>query len=135
LPPETRVQSGEAAQRPARNEDFPIMPASFLRPFASGLAAAFLLSLALPAGAQTANPLQPRSTPAATQAKQKPATTQETAEEKPKRQRSAAQLANDERLRKCGAEWRANKAKLTSQGYNWIKYSTECRARLKAAGQ
>lgn len=112
------------------------MSAVRLRHLFVGSAAALLLSFALPAGAQTANPLQSRTTPATTPAKQQatPAS-KEAAEEAPKRQRSPAQLANDERLRKCGAEWRANKEKLTKQGYNWIKYSTECRARLKAAGQ
>ncbi len=103
------------------------------------LAAAALTLLSSPVFAQAANPLQPRATtsaPAATPAK--PAATTEkpaAATDKPKRERSAAQLANDNRLRKCGAEWRADKAALTAKGYNWIKFSTECRARLKAAGQ
>lgn len=100
---------------------------------------------AAPSGAQGTNPLQQPSTsqqparttqPAArSQTAPKTETKAETTEEKPKRQRSEAQLANDNRLRRCGQEWRANKEKLTGQGYNWIKFSTECRARLKAAGQ
>lgn len=97
------------------------------------LAAACLLAFSPAALAQAANPLQPRAAAPA-----KPATTDEkpaATADKPKRERSPAQLANDNRLRKCGAEWRAGKEKLTSQGYNWIKFSTECRARLKAAGQ
>lgn len=101
--------------------------------------AACALGLALPAAAQT-NPLQPRpTTPApSTPARTAPAATPaapaaETA--KPKRARSEAQLKNDNRLRACGAEWRANKADLTKKGYNWIKYSTECRKRLAAQGQ
>jgi hypothetical protein len=108
------------------------------------LAAAALVGLWSPAFAQVANPLQPRATttaPAATPAKpaaEKPAATADkpaATADKPKRERSEAQLANDNRLRKCGAEWRADKAALTAKGYNWIKFSTECRARLKAAGQ
>jgi hypothetical protein len=99
----------------------------------SFLAAAIMLACTSPAMAQAANPLQPRAAGPAkpATAEEKPATTTE----KPKRERSPAQLANDNRLRKCGAEWRAGKEKLTAQGYNWIKFSTECRARLKAAGQ
>lgn len=104
-------------------------------PFLAACLAAGALALALPAAAQT-NPLQPRPTtpartaPAATTAA---APAAETA--KPKRARSEAQLKNDNRLRACGAEWRANKADLTKKGYNWIKYSTECRKRLAAQGQ
>ncbi len=102
---------------------------------AASLAAACALALALPAAAQT-NPLQQR--PAAP-ARTAPATTAapaaETAKPKPKRARSEAQLKNDNRLRACGAEWRANKPDLTKKGYNWIKYSTECRKRLAAQGQ
>jgi hypothetical protein len=100
------------------------------------VAAISLSSLASPALAQAANPLQPRATgPAASPAKPAASDKAATTAEKPKRERSPAQLANDNRLRKCGAEWRAGKEKLTAQGYNWIKFSTECRARLKAAGQ
>lgn len=100
---------------------------------ASCLAAACALALAVPAAAQT-NPLQQR--PAAP-ARTAPATTAAPAAEttKPKRARSEAQLKNDNRLRACGAEWRANKPELTKKGYNWIKYSTECRKRLAAQGQ
>ncbi len=100
---------------------------------AASLAAASALALALPAAAQT-NPLQQR--PAAP-ARTAPASTAAPAAEaaKPKRARSEAQLKNDNRLRACGAEWRANKPDLTKKGYNWIKYSTECRKRLAAQGQ
>ena len=98
------------------------------------LISACLLCLALPAAAQTAgNPLQQRPGAATAAA---PAKTTEAAEKaKPKRARSEAQLKNDNRLRACGAEWRANKPKLTAQGYNWIKYSGECRKRLAAQGR
>jgi hypothetical protein len=101
---------------------------------------------ATPSLAQSTNPLQQPSTsqqparasqPAARAAQPAPKAEAKTdaTDEKPKRQRSEAQLANDNRLRRCGQEWRSNKDKLTGQGYNWIKFSTECRARLKAAGQ
>lgn len=100
---------------------------------AASLAAASALALSLPAAAQT-NPLQQRPAAAARTA---PASTAAPAAEaaKPKRARSEAQLKNDNRLRACGAEWRANKPDLTKKGYNWIKYSTECRKRLAAQGQ
>ncbi|AMJ59853.1 hypothetical protein [Bosea sp. PAMC 26642] len=105
------------------------------------LVAATLFAFSLPAAAQTSsNPLQPRpTTPApSAPARAKPAATAaapatETA--KPKRPRSEAQLKNDERLRSCGAEWRADKEALTKKGYNWIKYSVECRKRLAAQGR
>jgi hypothetical protein len=94
------------------------------------LAAAGALTVSSPAAAQT-NPLQQRSNAPATAA----APANETAKPKPKRARSEAQLKNDNRLRACGAEWRADKAALTKKGYNWIRYSTECRKRLAARGQ
>jgi hypothetical protein len=118
---------------------------------APGMSAAFLacalaLMGATPGLAQSTNPLQQPSTsqqparagqPSARSAQPAPKTEARTdaTDGKPKRQRSEAQLANDNRLRRCGQEWRTNKDKLTGQGYNWIKFSTECRARLKAAGQ
>jgi hypothetical protein len=103
------------------------------------LVAACLLAFSLPAIAQT-NPLQQRpNTPApSAPARAKPAqSAAEPATEtaKPKRARSEAQLRNDERLRACGAEWRADKEALTKKGYNWIKYSVECRKRLAAQGR
>lgn len=107
----------------------------------STLAAAALLAGSLAAQAQTtqpSNPLRPANTrnaaPAQTTA---PAATQAPAAEapKPKRQRSEAQLANDNRMRECGKEWRANKEALTKQGKTWRVYNVECRARLKAAGR
>ncbi len=102
------------------------------------LFAAALLALGLPAAAQTSgNPLQQRPGAAAPSAPARAATTTAAAPAtaKPKRARSEAQLKNDNRLRACGAEWRANKPELTKKGYNWIKYSGECRKRLAAQGQ
>ena len=111
-------------------------------------AAAVFAFTATGAMAQTAapvptNPLQPRvvrpapsapaAAPAQTTAPQ--ATSPQATPAKPKRERSAAQLANDDRMRKCGAEWRGNKAALAAQGKTWRAFNVECRARLKAAGQ
>lgn len=50
---------------------------------------------------------------------------------KAKRPRSPAQLANDERMRACGKEWRAQKEALKAQGLTWYRFSAECRKRLK----
>jgi hypothetical protein len=106
------------------------------------VAAASLLGLAL-ASAQTApqgqNPLRPQGAPRATTQQTAPAPQQAqaapTGEQRPKRQRSEAQLANDNRMRQCGAEWRANKAALQAQGKTWRVFNVECRARLKAQGR
>jgi hypothetical protein len=53
---------------------------------------------------------------------------------RPKRERSPAQKANDDRMRACGAEWRTRKAELSAKGETWRKFSVDCRARLKARG-
>ncbi|MCX7326242.1 MAG: hypothetical protein NTZ14_17865 [Hyphomicrobiales bacterium] len=106
---------------------------------AAGLAFGASGAIAQTAQPAPANPLQPRvvrPAPAApAQATPAPAAPAQAAPAKPARQRSAAQLANDDRMRKCGAEWRANKAALTAQGQTWRKFNVDCRARLKAAGQ
>jgi hypothetical protein len=77
-----------------------------------------------PGNARTAAPPAQQATPAPT-----------TEAPKPKRQRSEAQLANDNRMRACGAEWRANKAALSAQGKTWRVFNVECRARMKAQGR
>ena len=90
---------------------------------------------------QTANPLNP--TPAATPAPipaAAPATTPvtpapastTTAAKAPLTGGRAAFVARE---KQCGAEWRANKATLTTQtpGLTWPKYLSQCNARLKAA--
>lgn len=83
-----------------------------------------------PAGSQKAAPTAPAAAPAPA-----PAPKADAKEAKPKRARSPAQLANDNRMRACGKEWRENKAKLTAAGKTWRVYNVECRARMKAAGQ
>ena len=86
--------------------------------------------------AQTApapqNPLRPAATRTAPAAEAP--TVQVAAAEAPKtkRKRSDKQLANDNRMRACGKEWRENKAKLTAEGKTWRVFNVECRARLKA---
>jgi hypothetical protein len=95
-------------------------------------------ALAQAPSAAQGNPLQPRvvrPAPAAPAQAAAPAAPAQADPAQPKRQRSAAQLANDDRMRKCGAEWRANKAALGAQGKTWRVFNVECRARLKAAGQ
>ena len=83
---------------------------------------------------QPSNPLRPSTNRTATPpAQAAPAATTEAP--KPKRQRSEAQLANDNRMRACGADWRANKAALQAQGKTWRVFNVECRARMKAQGQ
>ena len=105
--------------------------------------AAVLLSASF-AAAQTApaptNPLRPGSTRTTAPAATAPAATTAPAASadaagKPKRARSQAQLANDQRMRDCGAEWRTNKAALQAQGKTWKVFNVECRARLKAQGR
>ncbi len=105
--------------------------------------ATLALALGLPASvalAQTApapqNPLRPTATTRSAPAATAPATQAPAAEApKPKRQRSEAQLANDNRMRACGQEWRQNKAKLTAEGKTWRAFNVECGARLKAQGR
>ena len=96
-----------------------------------------LCSLASVAIAQTvpapSNPLRPGSTRTAPATTPAPAPTAEAP--KAKRARSPAQLANDQRMRDCGAEWRTNKAALQAQGKTWRVFNVECRARLKAQGR
>lgn len=98
-----------------------------------------LCTLASAAIAQTVpaptNPLRPATTRSAPAA-QPPQAAAPTAEApKAKRARSPAQLANDQRMRDCGAEWRTNKAALQAQGKTWRVFNVECRARLKAQGR
>ncbi len=109
---------------------------------AAALAFAATGALAQTAAPVPANPLQPRVVRPAAPAQAAPsqatapqAATSQAAPAKPKRERSAAQLANDDRMRKCGAEWRGNKAALAAQGKTWRVFNVECRARLKSAGQ
>lgn len=109
------------------------IPMAFTR-FATILAVLLLTTGMALAQSQPQNPLRPRAAPAAPAATAAPATATTEAGAKPKRARSEAQLANDRRMKACGAEWRANKAALTAQGKTWRTYNVECRARLKSQG-
>jgi len=81
---------------------------------AAALLAAPLAFASAPAGAQTAT------------------TTTQT---KSKRAQSAAQQAMHERQKKCGAEWKADKAAgKIEKGMTWPKYWSACNKRLKAGG-
>ncbi|MCA3601481.1 MAG: hypothetical protein IOC58_11195 [Methylobacterium sp.] len=104
--------------------------------------AALALALGLPASvalAQTApapqNPLRPANSRPAPAAAAPAAQAPAAEAPKPRRKRSEAQLANDNRMRACGQEWRQNKAKLTAEGKTWRAFNVECGARLKAQGR
>ncbi|MCU0820736.1 MAG: hypothetical protein MUF11_15800 [Beijerinckiaceae bacterium] len=104
---------------------------------AASLPATFALAQTAPAPQNPLRPANTRSAPATPPAAATaPAAQAPSAEApKPKRQRSEAQLANDNRMRACGQEWRQNKAQLTAQGKTWRVFNVECRARLKAQGR
>jgi hypothetical protein len=54
---------------------------------------------------------------------------------KPKKEPSAAQLAERERIKKCGEEWKAAKAaNKVEKGMTWPKYWSACNKRLKDKG-
>lgn len=95
--------------------------------------AALLMALACPATAQqtTPNPLRPNAGES-----RKPGESQKTEEarpaEKPRRERSEAQRRNDDMMRTCGSEWRAEKAALQAKGETWRSFLKDCRARKKA---
>lgn len=116
-----------------------------------GLAA---MLLAAPALAQTVpNPLRPSAQPKAQAAapaedaapvrrtrtrapkaqEAEKASADTGAAQKPKRARSAKQLQNDEDMRACGADWRANKGTLQGEGKTWRSFLGECRGKRKLA--
>jgi hypothetical protein len=67
--------------------------------------------------------------PQSAAAQDKPAT------EKAKKPPTAGQIASRARLKKCGAEWKADKAAgKIEKGMKWPKYWSACNKRLKAAG-
>lgn len=89
----------------------------------SALVATADLAAAQSGAAQSGTARSRAQAPAAT-----PAATTRTA-----RPRSAAQLRNDQIMRDCGAEWRANKPRLQAAGKTWRTFLPECRARRVAA--
>ena len=86
----------------------------------AAIAASLLIAAPVSLQAQT-------TTPAATE---KPAKTA-----KPKREMSPGQAAMRERQKKCGAQWKEDKAAgKVAKGQTWPKYWSACNKRLKAAG-
>jgi hypothetical protein len=82
---------------------------------AAGLVAAPLPQLAQTAAAQTAAPEQSKA--------------------RMKKPPTPGQLAARERLKKCGAEWKAAKAAgKIEKGMKWPQYWSACNKRLKGAG-
>jgi hypothetical protein len=82
---------------------------------AAGLIAAPVPQVAPTAAAQTAAP--------------------EKSTAKPKKPPTPAQLAERERIKKCGAEWKAAKAAgKIEKGMKWPQYWSACNTRLKAGG-
>lgn len=84
-----------------------------------------------------ANPLRPRASdgqkakPEARSEARPDAKTGTGTAAKPKRERSEAQKKNDEMMRACGQEWRADKASLQAKGETWRNFLKDCRARKK----
>jgi hypothetical protein len=86
-----------------------------LKFFAAAVTAAALVAIPTYAGAQA-------TAPAAT------------TDAKPKKPLSAGQAAMRERQKKCGAEWKADKAAgKIEKGQTWPKYWSACNKRLKSA--
>ena len=87
----------------------------------AALLAAGLIAAPLPALAQTATATQPAVPD------KKPA--------KAKRTLTPGQLAAQERMKKCAAEWKEAKAAgKIEKGMKWPQYWSACNKRLKAAG-
>jgi len=87
----------------------------------AALLAAGLIAAPLAALAQTA----PATQAAAPEKKQA----------KPRKPPTPGQLAARERLKKCGAEWKAAKAAgKVEKGMKWPQYWSACNKRLKAGG-
>jgi hypothetical protein len=105
--------------------------ASIVQALAIALAAGIAMP---PAAAQDSirNPLRPKTEEGrkAQQADKKPEEKAESA--KPSRERSAKQKQNDEMMRACGSEWRAEKAALQAKGETWRSFLSTCRAKKKA---
>jgi hypothetical protein len=102
---------------------------------AAGLSLAPLQPLIVSASAQTT---KTDTTSDDTQAKPTPAKKTKTTKAKTtktKKPPSAAQQALRERQKKCGAEWKADKAAgKVEKGMKWPQYWSKCNKRLKAGG-
>ncbi|MDT7934849.1 MAG: hypothetical protein RQ833_09630 [Sphingomonadaceae bacterium] len=103
-----------------------------------GVAAALIAAPAV-AQAQTAAPAARSAPPAAAAPAASPAPTAKPKAKRSavptatadgaKRERSPAQLANDQKMRECGAEWRAAKAAGKTGSQKWNQFLSECRKR------
>lgn len=89
-------------------------------------AAALVLTFDIAAAQTTTAPARSRS---GTSQATTPATAGASSTTTTRRPRSAAQLRNDQLMRDCGAEWRANKTALQAQGKTWRTFLPECRTR------
>jgi hypothetical protein len=100
-------------------------------------AGAIMLAPAVSAEEAVANPLRPkasesqRARPEA-KSESRPEKKTEAQAAKPKRERSEAQKRNDDMMRACGQEWRADKASLQAKGETWRNFLKDCRAKKKA---
>jgi hypothetical protein len=112
---------------------------------ASAVAAALFVAPVALAEQTVPNPLRPKAsearkaTPGAEAAKPEAAKPEAARPEavkpetpRPARERSAAQRQNDEMMRACGQEWRAEKASLQAKGETWRSFLKDCRAKKKA---
>jgi len=92
-----------------------------MRTFIIAAAAAALLAGPALAASKKAPSAAPAATPAA-------APTTKPAAKPAKKERSAAQIANDNRMKACGAEWRALKPE-AKKGKTWTQFLKTCRAK------
>jgi Ni/Co efflux regulator RcnB len=92
-----------------------------MRTILTALLAAALLAAPLPSFMQSASAQSTQNEPVKKAKSKKPP--------------SKAQLAERERQKKCGAEWKADKAAgKIEKGMKWPRYWSLCNKRLKAAG-
>jgi hypothetical protein len=115
-PPAVAAPSAEPAPAPAPTTAAPAAPAQPETP--------------APAATAPAAPAPAAEAPAPT-----PAPAKEAA--KPAKPAKDGQAAMRERRKKCGAEWKAQKAELKKKDpkLTWPKYWSACNKRLKAAGE
>jgi hypothetical protein len=103
----------------------------------AAIATLVLAALALAAGPVLAqqsvpNPLRPKPEQAERAKPGEPRRAEpESGAAKPTRERSAKQKENDEMMRACGTQWRAEKVSLQAKGETWRSFLKDCRARKK----
>ena len=106
----------------------------------SGVAAVFIILLAVPAYGQSAPSAQPPGASVVAQAQApsddaRPARrSRKKAEKKSGEEPSTGQMAARERQKTCGAEWKtAKEANKIEAGMKWPKFWSQCNARLKGS--